>query len=485
MKKSFFALGIAAIAAASLFTACKEDPSAPETVTPTVSISSDASFASDNTATLTLSLSEATTEDVSVTLADADVQSGNEKVSAIYSKNVTIDAGKTSATVEVQADLLGLEEGTYQSAIMIVSAEGANVAENPVVYITLDYKQQASVDLYADNTSFLPDGTAAIRLVLSDASSEDVTVTLEDGEGTTAAVSYEKTVVIPAGETEKEVTLTVDIPDNLEPGTYPAVIQIVSVENALAGNSKSVTVNLVYPFTANITIDGVFDDWDAEPAFSWTLPEGDVRYGMITNLKLAANGTRVFLYFEFDDPSNHDAKTPYEDNSLPLDIYVDTDGDPNTGAIVKSIDNDTYYPPYEADKMGLEYYVELALHDVGSNTINDFYTYGGLYRFDGEDGAGVFDGGLIPLTSGTDYDGSAIYGQGVYENGIGRVEVQFSRDFFNMKSRTARFAVKIMDQYNNWRTLGILPQGNAVEVDGVMQHGLVDMAEITLPNYEG
>ena len=54
-----------------------------------------------------------------------------------------------------------------------------------------------------------------------------------------------------------------------------------------------------------------------------------------------------------------------------------------------------------------------------------------------------------------------------------------------MKSRTARFAVKIMDQYNNWRTLGILPQGNAVEVDGVMQHGLVDMAEITLPNYEG
>ena len=167
-------LGISALVAGTMFTACKENPSGPETVIPTVSISADASFASDNTATLTLSLSEATTEDVSVTLADADVQSGSKKVSAIYSKNVTIAAGETSATVDVQADILGLEEGTYQAAIQIASAEGAEVAENPVVYIALNYVQQASVDLYADNTTFRPDGTAALRLVLSEASSATI-----------------------------------------------------------------------------------------------------------------------------------------------------------------------------------------------------------------------------------------------------------------------------------------------------------------------
>ncbi|MBO8483076.1 MAG: hypothetical protein IAB75_03030 [Bacteroidetes bacterium] len=484
MKKSFFMLGISALVAGTMFTACKENPSGPETVIPTVSISADASFASDNTATLTLSLSEATTEDVSVTLADADVQSGSKKVSAIYSKNVTIAAGETSATVDVQADILGLEEGTYQAAIQIASAEGAEVAENPVVYIALNYVQQASVDLYADNTTFRPDGTAALRLVLSEASSMDVTVTLEEGEGTTADVSYEKTVTIPAGETEKEVILTVEIPENLEPGTYPAVIQIASVENALAGNAKSATINLVYPFTANITVDGVFDDWDTAPASVWTLPEGDVKYGMIKTLKLAANGSRVFVYFEFDDPSNYNSKTPYEDNSLPFNMYIDTDGDPTTGAIVTAVDNDTYYPPYDADHMGLEYYLEITLHDVGTNTISDFWTYGGLYRYDGDDGDAVFSK-LTQLKAGSDYDGSSIYGSGVYENGTGRVEVQLSRQFFEMTGSKARFAVKVMDQYNNWKALGLLPQGNSVEVDGVTQHGQVDMAEITLPDYEG
>lgn len=477
-------LGISALVAGTMFTACKENPSGPETVIPTVSISADASFASDNTATLTLSLSEATTEDVSVTLADADVQSGSKKVSAIYSKNVTIAAGETSATVDVQADILGLEEGTYQAAIQIASAEGAEVAENPVVYIALNYVQQASVDLYADNTTFRPDGTAALRLVLSEASSMDVTVTLEEGEGTTADVSYEKTVTIPAGETEKEVILTVEIPENLEPGTYPAVIQIASVENALAGNAKSATINLVYPFTANITVDGVFDDWDTAPASVWTLPEGDVKYGMIKTLKLAANGSRVFVYFEFDDPSNYNSKTPYEDNSLPFNMYIDTDGDPTTGAIVTAVDNDTYYPPYDADHMGLEYYLEITLHDVGTNTISDFWTYGGLYRYDGDDGDAVFSK-LTQLKAGSDYDGSSIYGSGVYENGTGRVEVQLSRQFFEMTGSKARFAVKVMDQYNNWKALGLLPQGNSVEVDGVTQHGQVDMAEITLPDYEG
>ena len=484
MKKSFFIFCISALVAGTMFTACKENPSGPETVIPTVSISADASFASDNTATLTLSLSEATTEDVSVTLADADVQSGSKKVSAIYSKNVTIAAGETSATVDVQADILGLEEGTYQAAIQIASAEGAEVAENPVVYIALNYVQQASVDLYADNTTFRPDGTAALRLVLSEASSMDVTVTLEEGEGTTADVSYEKTVTIPAGETEKEVILTVEIPENLEPGTYPAVIQIASVENALAGNAKSATINLVYPFTANITVDGVFDDWDTAPASVWTLPEGDVKYGMIKTLKLAANGSRVFVYFEFDDPSNYNSKTPYEDNSLPFNMYIDTDGDPTTGAIVTAVDNDTYYPPYDADHMGLEYYLEITLHDVGTNTISDFWTYGGLYRYDGDDGDAVFSK-LTQLKAGSDYDGSSIYGSGVYENGTGRVEVQLSRQFFEMTGSKARFAVKVMDQYNNWKALGLLPQGNSVEVDGVTQHGQVDMAEITLPDYEG
>ena len=135
------------LAVATLFTGCKESAGV-ETVVPTVSITADANFASDNTANLTLTLSEATTEEVTVTLGDAEVQSGKTKVTAIYSKTVTIKAGETSAKVTVQAETLGLESGEYQAAIQIVSAEGAEVAETPVVYIGFDYVEALAKTFY-------------------------------------------------------------------------------------------------------------------------------------------------------------------------------------------------------------------------------------------------------------------------------------------------------------------------------------------------
>ena len=190
MKQLFLFAGAMALAGGMLFTSCKDNTEEQPGTVPEVSISADETFASDYTATVTLTLSSASSSDVVVNLADADVESGQSEVPAVYSKSVTIGAGKTSATVKVSADVLGLTEGTYQSAIMIASAEGADVAENSVVYIGLDYVELPAVNLYADD-HFTHTRTAELRLRLEEAAEANVTVTLEDDASSTVSVEYE------------------------------------------------------------------------------------------------------------------------------------------------------------------------------------------------------------------------------------------------------------------------------------------------------
>ncbi|MCM1501129.1 MAG: hypothetical protein NC115_00445 [Bacteroidales bacterium] len=483
MKRLIMLLGTFAMIAVS----CQKEPQegdGTDTGIPVVSISADRTFNSDNIAQLVLSLSTVSGKDVTVKLKDAAPEEGKSRVPANYQKTATVKAGETSAQIEVEADVLGLESGSYQAAIEMVSAEGAELAETKTVHIALDYAFRPKVNVYADNV-FAGDRTATVKIVLTAAAPADVTVNLGTLPESKATVNYDRTVTVPAGETEAQVTVTVDIPDGLEPGVYPAIIGISSVENADKGDVTSVSIDLRYPFSANIVIDGDFGDWNDPNVFEWTLPEGQVLYGMIKSLRLAANGKRVFLYFEFDDPVNnygaHLAQpvTPFADNSLPLNIYLDSDGNPATGAVVTAVDNDTFFPPYEATSMGIEYYIELALHDVAGAKFNDFYSYGGVYRYGGADGDGVFSG----LTNlGGTYDGSAIFGEGTYEDGTGRVEVQLSREFFGITGNKVRLAVKIMDMGNNWGCIGLLPQGNMTSLaDKTREH--VDMATITIPDY--
>lgn len=467
MKKFFCVMFISLLSLSAVITSCNKinEDNGGEKL-PVVSVSAEESFNENNIAELTLTLSEATSSDVVVYLKNTDVQEGKDKISAIFEKNVTIPAGTLSKTVEIKADTYGLGDGNYQAAICVDSAEGAIVAENNVVYIDFTYSFVPTVTLYADAV-FAADKTAKLRLVLSAEVSEDVVVSLADGQGSMANVSYEKSITIPAGMTEAEVLVTVEIPEDLAPGVYPAVIEMTDIENAMKGDVNSVTINLSYPFSSNISIDGSFDDWVIPNVLEWTLPEGEVLYQSIRTLKLAANETSVYLYMEFEDPGF--------DFNMPFNMYIDADGNPQTGAIIGNVDNDTAYPPYASDKMGLSHYLEIALHD--GEKYNDFYSWGGLYKYEGQDGAGIFSGGLTSL-NGT-YTGEDICASGILEDGIGRIEVRLSRKFFGMTGTKARFAVKNMNGANNWSAYGLLPQGAVV--DGERQ--LVDMAEIVLPNY--
>lgn len=462
MKRFFYILVLLGLIA----TSCEKDPVSGESKGPIVSISSDNSFNAENIAKLTISLSAASDKVVVVNLMKFDVQSGKTNVPVTYTKKVSIPAGETKAVIDVEVDVLGLESGDYQSAIKIESAENAKVGDNNTVYINLQYAFKPTVNLYAD-PFFSDDKTVKLKAALSKATTVPVIVNLETGSESKVSLEYENKITIPAGETEAEIVVLVDIPEEIVPGVYPAFINISTIENGVKGTVSSVKVDLSYPFAVTISIDGDFDDWENPNVTSWSLPEGDVLYESIKKLKLTSNQKYVYMYLEFYDPGF--------DFNMPFNLYVDADGDPGTGAIVASVDNDTFYPPYDEEHMGLEYYIELSMHDA--DHYNDFYSWGGIYQYTGEDRANVFSG--LKNLSGT-YDGSVIYATGELDsNNIGRVEIQMLRSWFGIKGNKARFAVKIMDGANNWSAIGLLPQGNVV--DGVRTH--VDMATLYLPNF--
>ena len=477
MKRLFLVTAVSAILMGGMLTSCKESTEDPEGPTPTVSISADAEFASDNTATVTLSLSEATSHDVTVALEDAEVQSGETEVTVLYSKSVTIEAGQTSAEVTVTADVLGLEGGEYQAAIAIASAEGANVAENPVVYINFDYVEKPSVSLYADVADVPATKTFNLVLRLSAANAEPVVVTLDDDASNTVPATYEKSITIPAGETEVEVPVTVNT-DALAPGTYKVVINLVSAEGVVIGTAKSVSINLEYPFTAHITIDGLFDDWDQSPILGeYSRPAKNLEhYPIGTSLKLTANKKEVYVYFEFEAPEKY-GFTNYDTNVMPYNFFVDPDGDANTGCAVGTIGQNEAGEPFTPQ--GFTYYVEGQLRDGSAEPFSNFIGTNIYLAEAGTNNNYLWNGATLTHLAGT-YDGEDIFGAGSYENGIARIEVKLAREFFNIKGDKFRFALRIIDG-TSFNVMSLMPQVETSD-DGAFVPA--DFMSISLPVYE-
>lgn len=492
MKKILFAISTVALAA-GLFVSCdksSQDPEKPEVEKITVNIKADATFDENNTAKVTLSLSKAAAADVTVTLAKAAVQSGKTEVPADFSKKVKIEKGKTSVDVNVEADVLGLESGEYQAAIQISDVSGAEKSENSVVYIALSYTFKPEINLYADNT-FAGDKTAKLKVTLAKATTKDVKVKLAPA----AENKYKVTIapeqlVIPAGQTEAEAVATIEIPESMEVGVTPLVINVAELENAVKGKVSTVTVNLAYPFSYPITIDGDFSDWDKEGIITYSLPQGNVLYPVIRKMKLTGDSKYVYLYFEFVDPVTVDyycsnkkmvmKGTALADNTMPIDIWIDADGKVETGCFVNATDNDTVYPPYANDNMGLEWYIEGGFH-MG----NPFTDFTGLtaYFYGGKDKENVWSGGLASQAGS--YTAEQFFGQVAFDEGknLGQAEVMFERKFFKMTTNKARFALKLMDGPANWAAMGYLPQAPATDMNNPESRPHCDMATVILPDY--
>ncbi len=444
----------------------KPDPGKDQTVTPAVSISADATFNAELKANVKLTLSEKTDKDVKVKLTKAAVQDGKQELAADYGKNVTIKAGDTSVSFVAEADVMGLEGGEYQHAIKIESAEGATVAENAVVYINYTFIFKPEVSIYSD-AQFASDGTAKVQLVLAKATSADVVVKLAAKADSKVSAKFDESVTIPAGETEKEITVTADIPSDIAPGLYPLILEFASIENGVPGKSAEATINLSYPFALDMTIDGVFDDWEDPSIVTYNLPDGAL-FTAIKTMKLAANAKYVYMFMEFEDPAF--------DIGRPMDLFINADGDPATGCYLHTIDNAGDYAFVKPwNNPGIEWYIEGALQDA--NGFTDFTNLSYYLKYTGADG----DNFWSSFANTPSADPQDHFLQGTLENGIGRIELQLSRKFYGMTGSKAAIGFKLMDGPHDWNALGIFPQ---VASPSAPTYTAADgLSEVYLPAY--
>ncbi len=442
-----------------------KDPGKPSGPVPTVTLTADASFDVDFKAKATLTLSAASTAEIKVKLGNGTVQDGKSKVPADYDKTVTIPAGTTSVEVPLKADVMGLKEGEYQFALKIASAEGAEVGDPSVAYVALSYIFLPEVSLYADQV-FASSCEATLTAAIAKAHDKDIIIKFEVDAESKASVSFDKTLTIPAGETQASVIVNVTVPEGLAAGSYPVIIKIASIENGRKGASPSATITLNYPFTSEIMIDGEFDDW--ENALEWVTP-AEATFTGIRTLKLAATPKKLYVYFEIAEPSPED----FNMFPMPIDVFLDADGNTATGGKLSSIDDPHQSPPFKDS--GLEWYIENGNVHNGQFYI-DFTA--GAYKYGGKDGDGIFSG-LSDQTG--KYGSDEIFGTGdLGDDGVGRIEIQIDRKYFEITGLKAAVGVKIMNGNDHWSCYGLAPTGKfTADFTG----GKVDMALINLPEF--
>ena len=140
MKNNIFKAVFAVMAAAAVLVGCtaKQTPSAPK-----ATLTADASFV-NGSANLTVALSEASSSEVTVTLA---VSGTLPEANLTWNPVVKIAAGSKQASVPVTAKADGLEAGTYAAKFSIKAASGAEVGSpaEASVNLTVEAKPEEVV----------------------------------------------------------------------------------------------------------------------------------------------------------------------------------------------------------------------------------------------------------------------------------------------------------------------------------------------------
>ncbi len=220
-----------------------------ETVAVSLSASSVEIAEEAGTSTLTLTLSEVTFEDVVVNLAvSGTAVSGTDYT--LTNANVTIIAGQTSATTTITANQDTVLEGPETVIVDIADVTGgaANETDTQQQTITLIDDELVSVSLSASGDEIAEEaGTSSVTVTLSEATFEDVVVSLGISGTAINGADYAEintNLAIKAGQTSATVTL-VALQDNTEEGSETIVIDIDSVSGARAMTPQQVTISII------------------------------------------------------------------------------------------------------------------------------------------------------------------------------------------------------------------------------------------------
>jgi len=240
MKKNIFQTALAALFIGVLAVSCAKEKDNDSAIQKPVmvTISADPYFTGAQ-AEIKATLSQAIETPVTVAFA------ADDKIAQDYTlpidpdlvsvETITIPAGQTEATATVTVNNASLPKGKYETQIVAVSTQGANMSSKNAATIIL--LQGVSTVSLSFDTSFDEYGEADFTVSLDMYSEEDCVVNIEQCElsipGYTnvpsMAYKFDKQLVIKAGETEATGTVKIDQDGLYESGRYVGGLMIKSL----------------------------------------------------------------------------------------------------------------------------------------------------------------------------------------------------------------------------------------------------------------
>ena len=271
-----------------------------------------ASVTEGGTVSLTVKLTREADSAVTFTWQTADGSATASDYSAQTPTPVTIPAGSTSATLEVQTTADTVVEGdeTFTASISADSLpDGVTLGTATSATVTIDDDDTATLGFDPAAASVTEGGTVSLTVKLTKEADSDVTFTWQTADGSaTAGSDYtaqaETSVTIPAGSTS--ATLHVQTtPDTVVEGdeTFTASISADTLPNRITlGTATSATATIDDDDTATLGFD--------PPAVSVT--EGGT-VSLTVKLTKEADSDVTFTWQTADDSataSDYSAQTP-------------------------------------------------------------------------------------------------------------------------------------------------------------------------------
>lgn len=333
-KRSSWQLNVSsAILLTTLFSGCKsghenndEDTTSPTVPDPTpsvveISIPNSISFSEpssgSNTQSITISLSEALSQELTLTISTSDVTTRStgtfKNYDAISSQNVKIAMGATSGVLPLNLVHNNLYEGSKTLHYTISADSSTNYTlSNKQAVVTIDDSDTQPTVSFSNDLSTVVEGDSIIQqAILSHYTSQDVTLTLTQ-TGIAAPEDFivdisELALKLPAETLSTNITFSAN-DDSFDEGGESVIYTIASVGNATIDSSKS-TLAFYIPGQKSFNDTGYVTYFDGTDYDSVTPPAShpnqDADFGLdVTNGSEHSDGEYGFRYTKLDAHGN-------------------------------------------------------------------------------------------------------------------------------------------------------------------------------------
>ena len=260
--------------------------------TPAISIS-DGTTTEGGTATFTASLTNPSSEDITVEYESSSGTATNGSDFSAVTETLTISAGETTATFDVVTTADAKDELDETGTVTLSNPTNATISDNTADLVITD---DDTANITIANQTVAEDGIASFTVTMSTTSGGPVTVvytssTGASGDNATDGADYPSTtgtLTIPTGSTAGVFTIDTS-PDNTDEPTETATITLSGATSATIVGSTT-------------TADLVITDDDPTPAIT------------IGNQSVTEGGTATFTA-TLSNPSSEDVTVEYVSSS--------------------------------------------------------------------------------------------------------------------------------------------------------------------------